>query len=187
MSNQTPQRRGQPGAMTMAMQAVANRPVGPKVLRIGLIQGDKIVEERIIRKRETVSVGTSEKNQFIVSGGRAPELPLRPVPAGRQRLHPQLHRADVAGGWGCAGGVQVNSTSCGPPAGPETPARPLSGEAERYLPRQDRHRRRTTLLFQFVDPAARAPPGLSCRPRPVGGFVAEHRLALHGLRRCSPS
>lgn len=52
--------------MTMAMQAVQVKPSGPKVLRIGLIQGGKIVEERVIRKRETVTVGSSEKNHFVV-------------------------------------------------------------------------------------------------------------------------
>ena len=52
--------------MTAAMQAVQAPAAGPKVLRIGLIQGGKIVEERIIRKRETVSVGSSERNHFVV-------------------------------------------------------------------------------------------------------------------------
>jgi len=56
-----------PGAMTMAMQAVQIKPSGPKVLRIGVIQGGKIVEERIIRKRETVTVGSSEKNHFVLA------------------------------------------------------------------------------------------------------------------------
>ncbi len=66
--NQTQGQKGRgskPGAMTMAMQAVS-KPAGPKVLRIGIIQSGKIVEERIIRRRETVSVGTSEKNHFIL-------------------------------------------------------------------------------------------------------------------------
>jgi len=63
---QTPAKGGRPGAMTMAMQAVQIKPGGPKVLRIGLIQGGRIVEERVIRKRETVSVGSSEKNHFVV-------------------------------------------------------------------------------------------------------------------------
>jgi TonB family protein len=62
----TQQPKGRPGAMTMAMQAVQVQPGGPKVLRIGLIQGGKIVEERVIRKRETVTVGSSEKNHFVV-------------------------------------------------------------------------------------------------------------------------
>jgi TonB family protein len=55
-----------PGAMTMAMQAVQIKPAGPKVLRIGIIQGGKIVEERVLRKRETITVGSSEKNHFVV-------------------------------------------------------------------------------------------------------------------------
>jgi TonB family protein len=58
--------------MTMAMQAVQTKPTGPKVLRIGLIQAGKIVEERIIRKRETVTVGSSEKNHFVVHGEGVP-------------------------------------------------------------------------------------------------------------------
>lgn len=63
---QTAKAGARPGAMTMAMQAVQVKPSGPKVLRIGLIQNGKIVEERIIRKRETVTVGSSEKNHFVV-------------------------------------------------------------------------------------------------------------------------
>jgi outer membrane biosynthesis protein TonB len=38
----------------------------PKVLRIGIIQSGKIIEERIIRKRETVTVGPAEKNTFVI-------------------------------------------------------------------------------------------------------------------------
>lgn len=49
-------------------------PPAPKVLRIGIIQSGKIVEERIIRKRETVTIGQSEKNTFVVA---LPELPMR--------------------------------------------------------------------------------------------------------------
>jgi len=44
----------------------------PKVLRIGVIQGGKIVEERIIRRRETVTVGPSEKAHFVFA---AQDLP----------------------------------------------------------------------------------------------------------------
>jgi hypothetical protein len=38
----------------------------PKVLRIGVIQGGKIIEERIIRRRETITIGPSEKNTFVI-------------------------------------------------------------------------------------------------------------------------
>jgi TonB family protein len=68
-TDNTPPTQGKPsrpGAMTMAMQAVQLKPGGPKVLRIGIIQGGKIVEERVLRKRETVTVGSSEKNHFVV-------------------------------------------------------------------------------------------------------------------------
>ncbi len=59
-------RGARPGAMTMAMQAVqVPRPSGPKVLRIGLQRG-RTLEERVIRRRETVTVGSSERNHFIV-------------------------------------------------------------------------------------------------------------------------
>ena len=44
----------------------------PKVLRIGVLQGGKIVEERIVRKRETVTVGQSERNNFIVVSDEVP-------------------------------------------------------------------------------------------------------------------
>jgi hypothetical protein len=38
----------------------------PKILRIGIIQGGKIVEERLVRKRENVTVGQSTKNTFVI-------------------------------------------------------------------------------------------------------------------------
>ncbi len=41
-------------------------PKGPKVLRIGVVQGGRIIEERIVRKRETVTVGHSERNHFVI-------------------------------------------------------------------------------------------------------------------------
>ena len=63
---------GRPGAMTVAMQAVNVKPIGPKVLRIGVIQGGKIIEERIIRRRETVTVGGSERNHFVINAQGMP-------------------------------------------------------------------------------------------------------------------
>src|SRR5437870_4743481 len=39
---------------------------GPKILRIGIIQGGKIVEERLVRKRENVTIGQSAKNTFVI-------------------------------------------------------------------------------------------------------------------------
>ena len=67
-----PNQRTRPGAMTMAMQAVPTKSTGPKVLRIGLFRDKKIVEERIVRRRETVSVGTAAKNHLIIRSGTLP-------------------------------------------------------------------------------------------------------------------
>jgi hypothetical protein len=42
-----------------------------KILRIGIIQGGKIVEERLVRKRESVTIGQSAKNTFVVPASNA--------------------------------------------------------------------------------------------------------------------
>lgn len=68
----TPNRRTRAGAMTAAMQTVPTKHSGPKVLRIGLFRDKKIVEERIVRRRETVSVGTAAKNHLIIKAGTLP-------------------------------------------------------------------------------------------------------------------
>jgi hypothetical protein len=52
------------GNMTAVMRAVASS--GPKVLRIGLIQGGRVIEERIIKQRTSVTVGANEKNMFVI-------------------------------------------------------------------------------------------------------------------------
>ena len=58
------------GNMTAVMRAVAS--TGPKVLRIGIIQEGRVVEERIIKQRTSVTVGASEKNMFVIPGGDLP-------------------------------------------------------------------------------------------------------------------
>lgn len=156
---------GRPGAMTMAMQAVAIRPSGPKVLRIGVIQGDKMVEERIIRRRETVTVGASERNHFVV-----PAIP------GSFELF-QLVGTDyilnftdaMRGRVGLAGGVEklenLRASGAARNAGQYWQVK-LSDSSRGRVTIGD-----TTLLFQFID----APP---IQPRPqlpaavVGGFAA---------------
>lgn len=59
-----------PGQMTAMMRAVM--PTGPKVLRIGLVQGGRVIEERIIKQRTHVTVGPSEKANFVVASGNLP-------------------------------------------------------------------------------------------------------------------
>ncbi len=156
---------GRPGAMTMAMQAVSTRPAGPKVLRIGVIQGDKMVEERIVRRRETVTVGASERNHFIVSG-IAGSFELF------QLVGPDyiLNFTDqMRGRVGLAGGVEklenLRASGAARNAGQYWQVK-LADTSRGRVTIGD-----TTLLFQFID----APP---VQPRPqlpaavVGGFAA---------------
>jgi len=59
-----------PGQMTAVMRAVAA--TGPKVLRIGVVQGGRVSEERIIKQRTHVTVGPSEKNMFVIATSSVP-------------------------------------------------------------------------------------------------------------------
>jgi hypothetical protein len=45
----------------------------PKVLRLGVIQGGKIVEERILSARQPVTIGTSVRNTIVVPISNLPE------------------------------------------------------------------------------------------------------------------
>jgi hypothetical protein len=57
----------------MATQASADLTAPkPRILRIGIIQGGRIVEERLVRKRENISVGQSAKNMFVVPSDALP-------------------------------------------------------------------------------------------------------------------
>jgi hypothetical protein len=56
--------------MTAVMRAIAA--TGPKVLRIGLVQSGRVLEERIIKQRTHVTVGPSEKSMFVVATNNVP-------------------------------------------------------------------------------------------------------------------
>jgi hypothetical protein len=56
--------------MTAVMRAVAA--TGPKVLRIGLVQGGRVLEERVIKDRANVTVGPSEKSMFVLATKNLP-------------------------------------------------------------------------------------------------------------------
>jgi hypothetical protein len=62
---------GRPGQMTAVMRAMAQAS-GPKVLRIGLVQGGRVIEERIIKLRTSVTVGASEKAMFVIPSNVVP-------------------------------------------------------------------------------------------------------------------
>src|SRR5579859_466635 len=62
---------GRPGQMTAVMRAMTQA-TGPKVLRIGLVQGGRVIEERIIKQRTTVTIGQSEKAMFVIPAQNVP-------------------------------------------------------------------------------------------------------------------
>jgi hypothetical protein len=57
--------------MTAVMRALPQAS-GPKVLRIGLVQGGRVIEERVIKQRTHVTIGPNEKCMFVLS---APNIP----------------------------------------------------------------------------------------------------------------
>lgn len=52
-------------------QALKKTEAEPKSLRIGIIQNGKIVEERLVRRHESVTIGQSTKNTFVVPASNA--------------------------------------------------------------------------------------------------------------------
>lgn len=64
---------GRPGQMTAVMRAMSVA-AGPKVLRIGLVQGGRVIEERIIKQRVTVTVGSNEKAMFVIPSQAVPPM-----------------------------------------------------------------------------------------------------------------
>jgi TonB family protein len=46
---------------------------GQKILRIGIIQDGKIVEERLLRRQEPVTIGQSPRNTFVLPSGGLPK------------------------------------------------------------------------------------------------------------------
>ena len=62
---------GRPGQMTAVMRALG-RASGPKLLRIGLVQAGRVVEERIIKQRTSVTIGQSERATFVIGADSVP-------------------------------------------------------------------------------------------------------------------
>jgi len=152
--------RGAPGAMTMAMAAVGSRPTtGPKVLRIGVIQGDRMVEERVVRARETVTVGSSERNHFVIAGMPG-SFDLFLLQGADYILN---FTEDMRGKVGLSGGVQelsqLRASGAARNAGAHWQIKLNDQSRGRVtIPGRDGNAD-TTLLFQFIDP----PP---VQPRP---------------------
>lgn len=141
------------GAMTQAMRAVSSPHSGPKVLRVGVIQEGKIIEERVLPSRRSLFVGTSESNDFIVHGAELPaRFELFESTAGGYRLH---LRDGMRGRVGASGVTRELSGSV--VLAPDARGKVVMGDV--------------TLLFQFVvPPPAVLRPQLPSAAR--GGFAA---------------
>ncbi len=130
-----------------------------KVLRIGIIQGGKIVEERVLRKREDVSIGAAPRNTFI--------LPVAHLPKSYTLFEARANGYALVFDGSMEGRVSVGSDIV------DLKALSKSGKAEKrgnltILALDERARGKvvigdTTLLFQFVD----APPVVAQPPLPA--------------------
>jgi len=124
-------------AVRRAPTAAAALAQAPKVLRIGVIQGGKITEEQIVRQRENVTIGQSEKNTFIIPHPKLPgKFNLFELKGGKYFMNV---REFMEGKISSPQGIQDLSTL----------------RKARSVPLDDRSRGKisigdTTLLFQFV-------------------------------------
>lgn len=119
-----------------------------RVLRIGLVVGDRIVEERVLGARESLSIGTSERNTLVVaSPGMPARFELFQFADGQYALNftdEMTGRVSVPAGFGELAELRSSGH-----------ARDAGGYRQVRL--DDRSKGRvtiagTTLIFQFVDP-----------------------------------
>src|SRR5271165_1138308 len=146
-----------PGQMTAVMRAMP-QVTGPKVLRIGLVQGGKVIEERVIKQRTSVTIGPSEKSMFVI--------PSKAIP-------PNFKVFELQGGEyylnfldGMTGRVALKTGISDLSALKAQAKRVPVGNVQAYqVPLSDEARGKvvvgeTTFLFQFV-----APPPVQPKPQ----------------------
>jgi hypothetical protein len=148
-----PQQGARPGQMTAVMRAMSMA-TGPKVLRIGLVHGGRVIEERIIKQRTSVTIGQSEKAMFVI--------PAQSVP-------PQFKLFELAGNEyylnfidGMTGRVAL-ATGISDITALKGQAKRVGNAYQIKLTEEARGKvivGETTFLFQFV-----APPPLQPRPQ----------------------
>jgi hypothetical protein len=147
-----PMHSNRPGQMTAVMRAI-QQTSGPKVLRIGLVASGRILEERIVKQRTSVTVGPSEKSTFVVQAQLPPQFKLFELIGGDYYLN---FLDGMTGRVALASGISDLTA--------------LKGQAKRvgsaYQVRLSEEARgkivigETTFLFQFV-----APPPAQPRPQ----------------------
>jgi hypothetical protein len=147
-----PAQGARPGQMTAVMRAM-QQTTGPKVLRIGLVAAGRILEERVVKQRTSVTVGPSEKSMFVVQTNLPSQFKLFELIGNDYYLN---FLDGMTGRVALASGI--------------TDLVALKGQAKRvgsaYQIRVTEEARgkivigETTFLFQFV-----APPPVQPRPR----------------------
>ena len=127
----------------------------PRILRIGIVQGGRIVEERLIRKRDNISIGWSSKATFAVPSETLPKqwLLFEANPRGYIAHFADAMDARIAVGNEVVSLAQLKQAG----------RLRRQGQSSRYL-LDERSRGKVTvgdlsILFQFVTPP---PP----QPRP---------------------
>lgn len=138
-----------PGPMTMAMRALPE-PEGPRVLRVGRIEGGRVIEERLLRRRGHVTVGTGHANTLVASGADVPDsMRLFELAGDRYllRLDDKL-RGRVASGDGVVDVAEARARDA-------SATLALSDDARGKVVLGE-----TTFLFQMV-----APPPAQARPQ----------------------
>src|SRR5579871_6053632 len=143
---------GRPGQMTAVMRAM-QQATGPKVLRIGLVASGRILEERIVKQRTSVTVGPSEKSMFVVQANVPPQFKLFELIGNDYHLN---FLDGMTGRVALASGITdlVALKGQAKRVGPAYQIR-LTEEARGKVVIGD-----TTFLFQFV-----APPPVQPRPQ----------------------
>ena len=151
--------KGRPGQMTAVMRALPQA-TGPKVLRIGLVQSGRVVEERVVKQRTHVTIGPSEKNMFVVNAaGLPPTFRLfELMGADKKRGDYHLNYLDgMTGRVALQTGISdLEGLKGQAKRGPQgTYQVPLTEDARGKIVMGD-----TTFLFQFV-----APPPVQPKPQ----------------------
>lgn len=119
-----------------------------KILRIGVIQNGKIIEERLLRRRDSVTIGQSPRNTFVLPSGGVPRsYTLFEVKGGNYQLNfkPEM-KGRVSVDQAVLDFDQLRKQSLAKKKGDHY-ALPLSEKSRGKVVVDD-----VTLLFQFVTP-----------------------------------
>ncbi len=121
-----------------------------KVLRIAVVQGGKVAEERQLKRRETVTVGSASGNTFVLTGGALPAaFPLFELHGNSYHLR---FTAQMDGKVGVGDGPLVDFSAL---VSQGAAKKHSSGTFELSLTDASKGKviwGETTLLFQFVTP-----------------------------------